>query len=58
MEKMEQKKLPYSKGEKTKNKTNQKEFRNILHNSSLSDIDKKNIEFIKEYFQKGGKQQC
>jgi len=51
MEKMEQKKLPFSKPEKLLNKNKLKVFKNILNNSSLFDIDKKNIEFIVEYFQ-------
>ena len=50
MQKIEQKKLSYSKEEKKLNQRKLKEFREILKNSSLDDIDKKNIEFIAEYF--------
>jgi AAA+ superfamily predicted ATPase len=51
MEKTKQSKIAYSKHEKKLNQRNLKEFREILKNSSLSDIDKSNIEFISEYFQ-------
>jgi transitional endoplasmic reticulum ATPase len=48
---MKQEKLSYSKDEKLRNMKKMKEFREIFDNSSLDDTDKKNIEFILEYFQ-------
>jgi len=51
MEMTKQSKIAYSKQEIQQNQRQLKEFREVLQNSSLSDIDKCNIEFISEYFQ-------
>ena len=51
MERTKQRKLIYSREEKILNRRKIKEFRDVLKNSSLDDIDKNNIEFIAEYFQ-------
>jgi len=48
---MKQDKISYSKEEQVTNRNKMKEFKELLENSSLDDTDKKNIEFILEYFQ-------
>ena len=46
-----QNKLPFSRKEKILKNKQMNEFKQVLCNSSLTDIDKKNVEYIIEYFQ-------